>query len=345
MKKIALLALTCVMSVVMFAKTPVVIPEGLETETYGLTASILMNGETKTSDFYSQLEVGFAGDDIYIQGFSTDTPDFWVKGTKNAEGKYVVPANQYMGTWDVGGIGWFLYDYFLTAVDDQNQMIDAVFTVDVQNKTLVNNQTLVVNGDEDDLYPYYTLTDGAFHFIPEVVAMPANPSVVDFVTTGDYPWVAFNIPTVGTNGEELLMKRLSYQIWVEKEGELSALTLTKNLYDYLTEDMSVIPYSFSDMTDILRGGEKVYLFQGKELKTWNNIGVKCIYTGGGVTNETPIVWEDGTTTGIREIEKMGGVENENWYTLDGRRLSPVNSHLSTFKKGLYIVNGRKVVVK
>ena len=336
MKKITLLMLALVMSVMMFAKTPVVIPEGLETETYGLTASILMNGKTKTSDFDTQLEVGFDGDDIYIQGFSIDTPEFWVKGCKNADGNYVIPSNQYMGTWDVGGIGWYMMDYYFTAVDEQNQLADVVFTVDTENKTISNNQTLVVNGAENEVYPYYTLTDGIFHFIPEVVAMPANPSVVDFVTTGDYPWVAFNIPTVGTNGEELLMKRLSYQIWVEKEGELSALTLTKNLYDYLTEDMSVIPYSFSDMTDILRGGEKVYLFQGKELKTWNNIGVKCIYTGGGVTNETPIVWEDGTTTGISNVKT--NVDKAAIYNMNGQRVDVA-------KKGLYIINGRKVVVK
>ena len=336
MKKITLLMLAFVVSVVMFAKTPVVIPEGLETETYGLTASILMNGKTKTSDFDTQLEVGFDGDDIYIQGFSIDTPEFWVKGSKNADGNYVIPSNQYMGTWDVGGIGWYMMDYYFTAVDEQNQLADVVFTVDTENKTISNNQTLVVNGADDRVYPYYTLTDGIFHFIPEVVAMPANPSVVDFVTTGDYPWVAFNIPTVGTNGEELLMKRLSYQIWVEKEGELSALTLTKNLYDYLTEDMSVIPYSFSDMTDILRGGEKVYLFQGKELKTWNNIGVKCIYTGGGVTNETPIVWEDGTTTGISNVKT--NVDKAAIYNMNGQRVDVA-------KKGLYIINGRKVVVK
>ena len=336
MKKITLLMLALVMSVVMFAKTPVVIPEGLNTETYGFKATVLMNGDTETSDFDTQLEVGFDGDDIYIQGFSIDTPEFWVKGCKNADGNYVIPSNQYMGTWDVGGSGWYVMDYYFTAVDEQNQLADVVFTVDTENKTISNNQTLVVNGAENEVYPYYTLTDGIFHFIPEVVAMPANPSVVDFVTTGDYPWVAFNIPTVGTNGEELLMKRLSYQIWVEKEGELSALTLTKNLYDYLTEDMSVIPYSFSDMTDILRGGEKVYLFQGKELKTWNNIGVKCIYTGGGVTNETPIVWEDGTTTGISNVKT--NVDKAAIYNMNGQRV-----HVA--KKGLYIINGRKVVVK
>ena len=48
----------------------------------------------------------------------------------------------------------------------------------------------------------------------------------------------------------------------------------------------------------------------------------------------------GGTTGISEIEKMRNAENEAYYTLDGRR---VNS--SQLKKGVYIVNGKKFIVR
>ena len=337
MKKITLLMLAFVVSVVCFANSQVVVPVGLNTETYGFKATVLMYGEEETKDFGTQLEVGFDGDDIYIQGFSTDTPQFWVKGSKNADGNYVIPSNQYMGTWDVGGIGWYVMDYYFTAVDEQSQLTDAVFTVDVENKTIVNSQTLVVNGADDRVYPYYTLTGGTFKYIEEVAATPANPSVVDFIPTGNYPKVEFNIPTIGTNGEELLMKRLAYQIWIEKDGTPSPLTLTTDLYNYLTEDLSVIPYSFSDMTDILRGGKEVYLFQGsKEISSWTNIGVKCFYTGGGETHETPIVWLDGSTTGISNV-KMNN-DKAAIYNMNGQRVDAA-------KKGLYIINGRKMAVK
>lgn len=337
MKKITLLMLAFVVSVVCSANSPVVIPEGLNTETYEFKATVLMNGDTETSDFDAQLEVGFDGDDIYIQGFSIDTPEFWVKGSKNADGNYVIPSNQYMGTWDVGGIGWYMMDYYFTAVDEQNQLTDVVFIVDTENKTISNNQTLVVNGADDRVYPYYTLTNGAFRYIPEVAATPANPSVVDYIPTGKYPKVEFNIPTIGTNGEELLMKRLSYQIWIEKDGAPSPLTLTTDLYDYITEDMSVIPYSFADMTDIHRGGKEIFLFQGsKEIESWTNIGVKSIYTGGGETHESPIVWLDGSTTGISNV-KMNA-DKAAIYNMNGQRVDEA-------KKGLYIINGRKYIVK
>ena len=47
---------------------------------------------------------------------------------------------------------------------------------------------------------------------------------------------------------------------------------------------------------------------------------------------------DGGTTGISEIEKMRNVENETFYDLQGRRVAQPT-------KGLYIVNGKKVVIK
>ena len=45
-------------------------------------------------------------------------------------------------------------------------------------------------------------------------------------------------------------------------------------------------------------------------------------------------------TGIEEMEVSGGVEGATYYTLDGRKLDGKPT-----KKGVYIVNGRKVVIK
>jgi hypothetical protein len=54
------------------------------------------------------------------------------------------------------------------------------------------------------------------------------------------------------------------------------------------------------------------------------------------------VLDDGETTGIREV-KSEGVKSEKWadpwYSMDGRKLDGKPT-----KKGLYIQNGKKVVV-
>lgn len=47
---------------------------------------------------------------------------------------------------------------------------------------------------------------------------------------------------------------------------------------------------------------------------------------------------DDETTGIQEVKDVKWGHDDSWYTLDGRKLS-------TLKKGLYIVNGKKVAVK
>ena len=52
--------------------------------------------------------------------------------------------------------------------------------------------------------------------------------------------------------------------------------------------------------------------------------------------------EGGITT---EITSTSLTNEDSWYTLEGRRLSPHTSHLSPLKKGLYIHNGKKVVIK
>ena len=52
------------------------------------------------------------------------------------------------------------------------------------------------------------------------------------------------------------------------------------------------------------------------------------------------------TTGIEEVRwKTSDGRNNVWYDLQGRRLSPLSSQPSPLTKGLYIVNGRKVVLK
>jgi hypothetical protein len=50
-----------------------------------------------------------------------------------------------------------------------------------------------------------------------------------------------------------------------------------------------------------------------------------------------MIWE-GETTGVQEMEKCRNVENETFYNLNGQRVQQP-------AKGLYITNGKKVVIK
>ena len=55
--------------------------------------------------------------------------------------------------------------------------------------------------------------------------------------------------------------------------------------------------------------------------------------------EVDIVFED-DVTGIFTMSDVRSLMDDGWYTLDGRKLDGKPA-----KKGLYIVNGKKVVIK
>ena len=309
-----------------YTPTPVEAPEGLETATYlfkGQAAEYEeKDAELEFEAYENQVQVGFSGDDVYIQGVAADATDLWVKATKNAEGKYVIPANQYMGTYDVGGYGWFVFDYYFTATDAEGNLTDILLDYDAETNTFSTDQTLVLNGSLTELYPYITYTDVTISKMNEVAATPATPTVADFNATGSYPRVDFLIPTEGTNGETLLTTNLSYQIWIEKDGTEQVLTLTTDLYSKLTEDLTTIPYTFDDAYDIFAGGARVYLNQGlNELKTWTKIGVKSIYTAAGETNESAIGWYD-LVEYWKVVTGINGVSSQNdaavYFDLQGR---------------------------
>ena len=123
-----------------------------------------------------------------------------------------------------------------------------------------------------------------------------------------------------------------------------------------TENVSTVVFDKDKDTNLLEHTDKtinantvdaVYygLHNGKMMRVSGTIpaGKNYIKILTAVNNqpqapELSFVFE-GETTGISEIEKMRNVENEIFYDMQGRKVQKPS------KKGLYISNGRKVVVK
>lgn len=323
-----------------FVPTAVEAPENLETETYAFEAIAVeasYTGEENDPEPYSaQVEVGFDGDDLYIQGLAADDPELWVKATKNAEGKYVIPANQYMGTLDYYGL--FSFDYFFTALDEEGDPADVVLTYDAEAGKFTTDQTLVLNGSLTEFDPYLTFTNVSITKIADVAATPADPSVdAAGFSASNYPYADFTIPAVGTNGETLLSSKLFYSIYVEKDGVQSVYTFDAESYarDF-EEDVVEVPYSH-DGYDFYGSGSRVYFeVENEEFATWTKIGVQSIYYGGGECKKSNIVWGENAATGIAGVNAEQGKVVV--YNLAGQRLNAP-------RKGLNIINGKKVLVK
>jgi hypothetical protein len=296
---------------------PVEAPVDLATETYSFNANAIEYGkeEEGANPYNIQVQVGFDGDDLYIQGLAADMPELWVKATKNEAGQYVVPANQYMGEFSFYG---YTFPYYWTAFDADSTCVDAVFDFDAETSTITSTQTMALNGSAETLDYYLTFTDVVISKLNDVAATPADPTLEEINFEDNYPSIYMHIPTVDTEGNNLLIDKLFYTIYFEKNGVQQPYTFTAALYgEDFEEDVTEVPYSH-DGYDIYKGGEIVYFEESyDELQTWTKVGVQSIYYGGGEVNKSNIVWlVNPLTTGISSINVDDS--NARYFDLQGR---------------------------
>ena len=120
-------------------------PEGLETIQYSLAAEGYGG---------SLVNVGFDGNDIYVQGIYSNMPEAWVKGTIEGD-KVVFKNGQYMGPDLVGGYHQYLvsgsaeevYDEIWEEYYTEYSLTDndIVFDYDASTKSLSNGSLFFVN--------------------------------------------------------------------------------------------------------------------------------------------------------------------------------------------------------
>ena len=111
--------------------------------------------------------------------------------------------------------------------------------------------------------------------------------------------------------------KLYYNIYFD--GSEEPETLSPDDYQNLTEEMTNVPYDFSDNYDFLCDGTThTFYFYVAE---YNNIGVSPPYTGGGETHRSNIVWATNPTSikGVSSDSKS--VKSVNYYDLSGRQVS------------------------
>ena len=243
--------------------TVVTLPDGLEIRPYMMSYD----------EGNKSINVAVDGNDVYFQGMSKYIPEAWVKGTK--EGNFVTfPSMQYMGEYESYGSSYFFYNG------------EAVFTYDPEAGTYTAEG--LVYGVLDDRYYDGYYTNPMLALVVEKAVIPANPEITSMLESSSYGWyITFNVPLLDVNGEPLIGSKLSYMIYTDIEGEVAPLTFTPATHTKLTQDMTEIPFGFSEDWDFY--DNKIYL---NELysEEWNKIGIQSIYRGGGEENVTEIQW-------------------------------------------------------
>ena len=320
-----------------YVPTAVVVPEDLATDTYIFHADC-EKPYYDPAELTLWVKVGFDGDNAYIQGLAADynssVSELWVKATKNEAGQYVIPANQFMGSVSF----WMsTIDCYFTAVDADGNMVDAVLDFDAEKQQFTSSQTLVLNAMLAEVYPYETFTNVTITKFNEVAATPADPTInsVDF---GEWSHgINCTIPDYDVNGETLNPQKLFYTIWVDSEGEQKPYTFTAEMYYAFDEDATEVPWNVNYTT--WDGSHSIYFYDDAPVfDTWEKIGIQSIYYGAGECRKSAIVWENNPTTGIAHINAAQPTGKAAIFNLAGQRIdSP--------RKGLNIINGKKVVIK
>lgn len=242
--------------------------------------------------------------DIYIKGLSEYLTEGWVKGTM-ADGVATFAA-AYMGTFEFWGDAYALdFDGASFTMNDDASVL-----------TAAEGYTTSVEGEILDEFINVTLTKA----LPEI-ATPATPTITNFTEDNYGHYLEMTIPTTDVDGNEIFASLLSYQILVDRGGEQSVYEFTTDAYEFLEENMTVVPYNFTDYYDIDVAGKQVYIY-GDDIDQWTAIGVKSIYTVGDKSRESresEIFWYPLSTTAIDAIS-TSNVAETTYYDLQGRKV-------------------------
>lgn len=274
-------------------------PAGAEQMLYNFQGHDTYTNKDKAFEVFVVID----NSDIYIKGLSEYLTEGWVKGTI-AEGTATFPA-AYMGTFEFWG------DEYALDFDG------ATFTMndDASVLTAADGYTTSVEGEILDEFINVTLTMA----LPEI-ATPATPTITNFTEDNYGHYLEMTIPTTDVDGNEIFASLLSYQILVDRGGEQSVYEFTTDAYEFLEENMTVVPYNFTDYYDIDVAGKQVYIY-GDDIDQWTAIGVKSIYTVGDKSRESresEIFWYPLSTTAIDAIS-TSNVAETTYYDLQGRK--------------------------
>ena len=291
---------------------PVTLPEGLEPEMYSMTAVSIYWGEDDPEDYSADVQVAIDAEkgNVYIQGLSSWLPEAWVKG--RLSGTTVSVAAQYLGEFAGWGIPIDVVFNGATFVYDAQA---GMLTSEEGYTSTATYEMYGETGEETaDAYINVVITK-----VPEVAATPAAPEIVNFHLVQGYGYeLNLNIPLEDVDGNPIFRSKLSYQLFYRQDGQDIPITLEADKYEYATEDLTIIPYLYTDHWEVTEGGETVFIYLDG-IEDWDAVGAKSIYTAAGETRESTITWKTndwGTRTGIDSMEAQ---EQAVYFDLQGRQ--------------------------
>ena len=298
----------------------------------------------KANDDGHFVKVGFSGKDVYVGGIYETMPDAFVKGTIDGD-KVVFKSGQYLGpdeslnchayfvtggsemVWDDVYMEWYSSPYLTEQIE---------LSYDAEAKTMIadskNDSTMFINSGKAHIYYIEAFDAPEFRYQAPIegAVKPATPEFLSLSPYDEYygyGYIDFIVPKFDVDGRMLDTDKMHYNLFIDDE----LFTFYPDEYIALTEEMTNVPYDFTDSYDIYDNGtEKMIYFY---TTGFEKIGVRSTYTAdNGESKDSEIAWYyvNGGTVGINAAEAGAkGVKSVVYTDLSGRRVAkPV--------RGIYI---------
>lgn len=289
--------------------------------------------------------VAVDGNDYYFDSLLPDVGRSWVKGTR--KGSTITLFNdQYLGVSN----GFYVY-YFgnlVTGIDYENmvnieEFAEITFSIDSKGKITLNNQSkanpgaYLPDGGIFGASYNHTLEPYENNDTPLVPSAPYDISVGDeyLEEYGGYV-LDFLQDNVSVDGKYLEPAKLGYYIYLDDER----FTFRRDEYPYIgADEMTLVPYGYNDMYNYDFNSQanmnEVYIYR----TDWTRVGVQAVYTGGGETKTSPIVYVSlDDADGIASPSCLIPSTSSQCYDLAGRRISSTTGH-----HGISIRQGKVII--
>jgi hypothetical protein len=277
------------------------------------------------------VKVGFDGSDVYVKGLSQDDSEMTFKGVVNGD-KITIANGQYVGEM------YYRYNYTQAGVvkyafsEAYNREVgyvtnsdgDFVFNYDAEKRAMTSpsedSSLLFAEGIGGTSYSTVTVNPSIYDQGEIKDYTPQTPVITKAEDDWDYYGqigLRFESVNMNVDGQLLPLENFGYEIYVDDE----LFTFKAgDPYTKLTEDMTEIPYSFSDDYDIqyLAGTDYHYVYF--YFNTMKKLGVRMVYTNNGQKYYSKFATLSVDFDGVNDINVDKAVKDVQYFDLSGRRV-------------------------
>lgn len=320
-------------------ETPLTLPANLAAEPWGMIAGAKIGS------------VNVAIEDnkyFWMQGLSGEMPEAWAKAEINGENG-VIHAPQYMGPNYKTGHFEYLHGCAIDSVLnpefeiwDEKYIIEdqAEFHYDKLKSMLkalpLNNLAFATTADASPSGEYQVATLLRTPVIKKqdrvISTPPMAPSIVEYAPFNEeygYGSLTFTFPPYDADYNTIDTDCLYYEFWVNGKP----FVFYPDEYDWLDEEMELVPYSFTDYYWFETSGLNrtlYFFFDGA-----SSMGIRTIFKNDEVTVPSEYVAVIGSpSVGVEKIEDGSSVVSREYYNLQGMKLNRHTKGITVVKTTL-----------